>query len=152
MATLKRVQRDKLVTRITTMAGSLLTNDMRMKKSRMVPMILAGGLILLGAGCSWTETVNVNVEAKATKVCAKISSTCLRYAGQDGKNALELLKAKHKVEATAQGFVTAINSIKPDSKHFWSFYVNGQAAQVGAKDYQTKKGETIEWKLETITP
>lgn len=76
------------------------------------------------------------------------------YRGVDGKNALEVLKATHVVETKDYGdlgaFVTSIDGVEPDSKHFWAFYVDGQLAQVSASTYVTKNSEVIEWKLEEI--
>lgn len=81
-------------------------------------------------------------------------SSEIKYQGEDGKNALELLKAKYTVEVTSFGdlgeFVKSINGVSPDSSHFWSFYVNGSQSQVGAQTYITKSSDTVEWKLEEI--
>jgi hypothetical protein len=76
------------------------------------------------------------------------------YKGQDGKNALDLLKATHKVEVKVYSgigeFVDGIDGLKSDTKHFWSFYVNGKQSTVGAGSYTTKTTDTIEWKFEQI--
>lgn len=76
------------------------------------------------------------------------------YRGQEGKNALDLLKASHKVDVkTYSGlgeFVDGIDGVKSDTQHFWSFYVNGKQATVGAGSYTTKTSELIEWKFEKI--
>jgi len=75
----------------------------------------------------------------------------ISYQGQEGKTAMELLKASHQVEATPFDFgdmVTSIDGVKPDSSQFWAFYVNGQASMVGADAYQTKNGDQITWKLD----
>ncbi len=71
-----------------------------------------------------------------------------------GKTALELLKAKYTVEtkefAGLGEFVTAINGVAADDKHFWAFYINQEMAQVGASQYAAKYGDQIVWKLEEI--
>lgn len=76
------------------------------------------------------------------------------YRGQEGKNALALLKAGHKVEVKVYSgigeFVDGIDGLKSDAQHFWSFYVNGKQATVGAGSYTTKTTELIEWKFEKI--
>ena len=76
------------------------------------------------------------------------------YRGQEGKNALDLLKASHKVDVkTYSGigeFVDGIDGLKSDAQHFWSFYVNGKQATVGAGSYTTKATDVIEWKFERI--
>lgn len=76
------------------------------------------------------------------------------YEGQAGKNALEILKSGHKTDTKSYKglgeIVTGIDGTKADSKHFWSFYVNGKQSQVGAGSYVTKNGDKITWKLEEI--
>jgi hypothetical protein len=76
------------------------------------------------------------------------------YKGEDGKSAMELLKANFTVETQDFGdlgqFVKAINGVEPDSRHFWALYVNGAQSQVGAESYITKSSDAIEWKLEEI--
>lgn len=82
------------------------------------------------------------------------TNTTITYKGVAGKNALELLRSNHQVATKMFSgvgeFVESIDGLKPDSKHFWSFYVNGKSSNVGADSYVTKSGDTIEWKLEEI--
>lgn len=76
------------------------------------------------------------------------------YQIEAGKTALDLLKSSHQVktkEYTGIGeFVEEIDGIKPDSSHFWAFYVNGKSSDVGASSYKPQSGDKIEWKLEKI--
>jgi len=75
------------------------------------------------------------------------------YQGVDGQDALTILKASHTVETDMYDFgemVTSIDGVAGDNDHFWSFYVNGQPATVGAQDYQTKSTDTISWRLESV--
>jgi len=69
--------------------------------------------------------------------------------------ALDLLKSNYQVVTkTFSGlgeFVESINGIKPDSKHFWAFYVNGKSSNVGAGSYTVKDGDKLEWKLDEIS-
>lgn len=78
----------------------------------------------------------------------------INYQGVEGQSALDLLKASHTVESTTYDFgdfVTSIDGQASDgTTNFWAFYVNGEQSQVGASDYQTKNGDVIEWRLETI--
>lgn len=81
----------------------------------------------------------------------------IQYKGQNGKNALDLLKAKYPGQVQTQKFsagefVQSINGVQPDKNHYWAFYVNGQPATVGAGQYMTKDSDTIEWKLEQSNP
>jgi len=77
-----------------------------------------------------------------------------RYAGVEGKTAMELLKSFHTVETQDFGdlgeFVESIDGMKPDSRHYWAFYLNGEQSQVGASAYVTKPTDIIEWVLEEI--
>lgn len=80
-------------------------------------------------------------------------SSTITYQGVEGKNALELLKDNHEVATDVYDFgelVTGIDGLSAEESNFWAFYINGEQAQVGAGDYQTKPEDTIEWKLEAI--
>ena len=84
------------------------------------------------------------------KVAAVQSIT---YDGQDGQNALDLLKAKADVqveESSIGSFVTSINGTQNSTDHFWMFYVNSELATVAANQYQTKNGDQIEWRFEAF--
>lgn len=111
----------------------------------LLPVALS--LVVLGAGCSLTQTINVNSPPANTNLSTSLT---ISYHGQDQKNALQLLQADHTVDVSAQGFVNAIDNRKPKANQYWAFYVNGKLADVGAKDYSTKKTDTIEWKLESF--
>ncbi len=129
-----------------------LVEEMKLSKA-LLPVAIS--LALFGAGCSFTHTVNVNVTANKNANTATVNTKTtvtksVTYTGQAGKNALELLQAKHTVDASAQGFVNAIDGVKPGDHQYWSFYVNNKQADVGAKDYQTKNDDAIEWKLESF--
>ncbi len=85
----------------------------------------------------------------------QVSSSDIKYKGVEGKNALELLKASHRVDTKdypgVGEFVTAIDGLETDSKtSFWAFYVNGKQSPVGASAYITKDSDELEWKVETI--
>lgn len=83
----------------------------------------------------------------------EVKNDYVKYCGQDGKNAFELLTAAAAVEFKSYDFgvfVESINGVKPDEKHFWKLYINGAESQVGADKLQTKDGDVVEWKLEEI--
>jgi hypothetical protein len=87
------------------------------------------------------------IESQTTPAVLKTIS----YDGQDGKNALELLKVDHKVEtqdSSLGSFVTSIDDTANTDNSYWMFYVNGELASSGADSYVTKNGEKIEWRLE----
>lgn len=72
------------------------------------------------------------------------------HKGEDGKNALVLLKQKYFVVQEASGLVVGIGGRKAENKNreYWAFYVNGKMASVGPADYNTKDADLIEWKIE----
>lgn len=88
--------------------------------------------------------------ASENKPPAAAQNNTFSYKGEEGKDALSILKEKTKVEQSASGLVVLINNRKADDgkKEFWSFFVNGKMAEVGPADYQTKGGELIEWKIQ----
>jgi hypothetical protein len=111
----------------------------------VIALLVVFGAFLLSPVSKKSVTVDASVE--------QTQNTEVIYKGQEGKNAMELLKASHQVETTHYDFgdmVNAIDGVKPDAEHFWSFYINGQAATVGADAYQSKSSDTITWKLDKL--
>jgi hypothetical protein len=100
------------------------------------------------------NATSINPEAGGqTQTQPQVASNVIEYKGQDGKNALELLKASHRVDAQHYSFgdlVSGIDGITPDTKHFWAMYVNGQFSQVGASAYETKSSDTIKWQMDAV--
>jgi len=72
------------------------------------------------------------------------------YKGEEGKDALTILKSKTTVEQDKTGMVVSINGRKADNekREFWSFYVNGVQSSVGSADYKTTNTDIINWKIE----
>ena len=72
------------------------------------------------------------------------------YTGVDGVDALTLLKQKTLVKQDTTGMVVSIADRQADNnqREFWSFYINGQSAQVGPASYITKNNDIISWKIE----
>ncbi len=125
--------------------------------------LLVISITLLAVGCNKTsqeigvrsQEVNLQLGSTPTPIQAEeVKSDYIKYQGQEGKNALDLLKQTQKVTlktyAGVGEFVNGINGLESDSKHFWSFYVNGAQATVGASTYTTKSTDVIEWKFEGI--
>ena len=44
--------------------------------------------------------------------------------------------------------VEEIAGVKNSKDSFWLYYINGQMAEVGADEYQLKKGDIVEWRYE----
>ena len=75
------------------------------------------------------------------------------YSGENGKNALDLLKAKADAqisESSLGAFVVSINGTSNSDSQFWLLYVNGELAPTGADQVQTKDGDKLEWRYETF--
>lgn len=77
-------------------------------------------------------------------------SEWISYQGEEGKDALFLLRQKAIVQQDKSGLVNSIDGRKTDAgkREYWAFYVNGKLAPVGAADYVTKTQDKIEWKIE----
>lgn len=139
-----------------------MTTRARLTRSLALPTaaLLAAGLF---AGCSDGSTSTTpggdkpvtSPTATSSGLTKNADSTEVSYEGVAGKSALDLLlQLDPSAEASGTGanaFVTTIGGRQADDakKEFWSFYVNGQQAQVGAGSYQMKDGDKITWKLET---
>ena len=80
------------------------------------------------------------------------ASSSIKYQGEEGKTALELLKTHAEVATKDSSYGTYVHSINglaggTDNK-YWMFYINGTLAEMGADAYTTKAGDAIEWKFE----
>ena len=89
-----------------------------------------------------TETAGLEISADGKTVA---------YAGIADETALETLKSLTEVETESTSFgemVVGIHGLEADaSSEYWSFYINGEAAQVGAGTYEAVEGDTFEWQL-----
>ncbi len=126
-----------------------------MKKFEWIGKVFlaTSAVVLIAAGCNSATKTEQTPEAPAAQQ-SEVSPDSISYEGQDGKTALELLKASHKVEtenyAGVGEYVKSINGIVPSKDEFWGFYVNGESSNVGAGQYQSKSTDKIEWKLDTV--
>lgn len=120
-----------------------------------IKTIVTGGFTaaVLAAVVITAVTVNQNKLPATTAVqgaqaSQQQSDDRVTFVATKGKNVLDQLK-EHADVTTAQNglLIDAVNGQKQDGKQ-WSYYVNGQKAQVGAAEYVTQGGEKIEWKLE----
>jgi hypothetical protein len=74
----------------------------------------------------------------------------ITYAGEDGKTALELLKAHAQVRTAASQLgqlVEEINGVRSGDGHYLIYFINGAMAKTGADQYVTRRGDKVEWKL-----
>ena len=113
--------------------------------------ILAIVIIILAAGGVWACIANSTSHKTYAVVNAQHQTTQLSYKGQDGVSALTLLKKHATVQTKHYSFgdmVTSINGTAGNGPKYWTFYVNGKQADVGAGSYTTKSSDTLMWKLQ----
>lgn len=79
---------------------------------------------------------------------APTKQTTLSYRGENGKDALTLLKQHASIEQDHSGLVVSIDGDKPTDHTYWAFYINGKYANVGPASYVTKNSDVITWKIE----
>lgn len=128
------------------------------KKEKVLTVSLANiaamvGVLIIALLAGWGfDLARQNQVAKQTeeKVAAVQS---IAYDGQDGQNALDLLKKQATVEtqdSSMGAFVISVNGIGNTNTQYWMFYVNGELAATAADQYQTKNTDKIEWRYESI--
>jgi hypothetical protein len=82
---------------------------------------------------------------------SKQQTVYIKYNGQSGVDALTLLKKHASVHTKHYSFgdlVTSINGTAGNGPKYWTFYLNGKEASVGAGSYVTKSTDKIEWRLQ----
>jgi len=113
-------------------------------------LILPVLILVFGAGVAiWSHGVNPD-QVHVTKN-AKSQTTEISYKGETGVDALTLLKQHAQVQTKHYSFgnlVTAINGTAGNGPKYWTFYINGKEAQVGAGAYITKNSDILDWKLQ----
>lgn len=122
---------------------------------RYVLIVLAGVVLLAGfifalvnkpADIAKTETPATN-SAPVVQQAQEVS-----YTGEAGKTALAQLKETTEnvvTKTSSMGeYVDSIGELKggQDGK-YWTFYVDGVMASIGADGYVAKGGEAIVWKF-----
>ncbi len=117
-------------------------------KSKIIILITLVVLVLTVTGVVITNVKNKPVSGQL--IVAAKTTDAFSYKGENGKNALIILKKMAKVEQGSSGLVTSINgrlalSLK---REFWAFYVNGKMANVGPAEYNTKDQDLIKWQIE----
>lgn len=118
---------------------------------------VSGGAFLLSRSADTPQSANTaqstNPETETQreeKSDATVTDDYVSYKGQGGMTALSLLKSHADVRTKTYEFgelVTSINGQDGGGTKYWTFYINGAEAQVGAGAYITKDTDTIEWKL-----
>lgn len=119
-------------------------------KSKLISIAVV--LFLVG-GTAVGLVQSHNTKPKAITTTQNTQTTYVEYDGVAGQNALDLLKKYESIQTKHYSFgdqVTAINGTQGNGPKYWSFYINGKLADVGAGSYVTKTGDRIEWKLQAL--
>jgi hypothetical protein len=126
---------------------------------KLLLTITTAVIVLVGAG---TATVALRLHDNAATPAPVHSAqkaavrpqpaTTISYSGQEGKSALALLK-QHATITTKDSsygpYVDSVNGVAGGtSGKYWTFYVNGAQASVGADAYVTHSTDKIVWKFE----
>lgn len=102
-----------------------------------------------------------NIETNKSTPTAELKQTeykSVAYKGVTGRTVLDLLKSQvndgtitavQTKDSSLGEYVESISGVVggTDGK-YWLFYVNGEPAMVGASEYVTEDGDTIEWRFE----
>lgn len=114
------------------------------KKLIFIALLLLIAFSLLSFGPSFKK------ETIGSQPILPTTQNSISYKGEEGKDALALLKQKYSTVQDTSGLVIAIGGRKAESarNEYWAFYVNGKMAQVGPKDFKTKNSDLIEWKID----
>jgi hypothetical protein len=128
------------------------------KKSTISVIITLALVLLTGATAGVLGILNAKDDIPSQKVVTTQKdevqpATTVRFTAIADKTVLEQLRTqagKVTIKDSSYGdYVDAIDGLKggTDNK-YWTYYVNGRMANIGAGKYVTKGGEEIVWKFE----
>ncbi len=119
-------------------------------KSKLFFGALCGAAIIVVGGtwgtCAYVSSHRVQLITNAAHQVTQIS-----YRGQNGVDALSLLRKQADVQVKHYSFgdmVVAINGSVGNGPKYWTFYINGKEAQIGAGAYKTHSSDTLMWRLQ----
>jgi hypothetical protein len=125
---------------------------MKLKNGVITGLVVA--VVAIGVG-TWVGVSNTNPTPVATHSQVQSDPTTISYVAEAHETSLKQLKDEAKNVVTEQSkygeYVSAIGSHKggTDGK-YWSFYIDGKLASVGADSYVQKGGEHIVWKFQKL--
>ena len=128
--------------------GLFMSRVAQVLKSKIVLISAAVVIVGVGAGIGIHDAQSGHVQ---TVTNAQHKLTQISYSGQKGVDAYTLLKKHAVVQAKHYSFgylVTSIDGVAGNGPKYWTFYINGKEASVGASSYITKSGDIIAWKLQ----
>lgn len=124
----------------------------RVALNKLKPIIIGVAIAVAGVGATIGAVVaNSPAHKVHTTLNAQHQLSEIGYKGQTGADALTLLKKHAQVQTKHYSFgdlVTSINGSSGNGPKYWTFYVNGKMAQVGAGAYVSKSTDDLNWKLQ----
>ncbi len=105
---------------------------------------------IIAGGCAWVYIAH-KPAAPAAAASTQHQLAQISYPGRDGSDALALLKQHATVSTKHYSFgdlVVSINGVAGNGPKYWTFYINGKEASVGAGSYVTKNSDMLMWKLQ----
>lgn len=123
-------------------------------KNKRSWLVLAAILIVVaGAAGVWWYVASQPSSTDAPVATQQEPATTIHYIGEKGQTALvqlERINARVVTKKASFGtYVDSINGLKGGvNGKYWTFYVDGKMANVGADAYTAKGGEEIVWKYQ----
>ncbi|MFA6493274.1 MAG: DUF4430 domain-containing protein [Patescibacteria group bacterium] len=121
-----------------------------------IAIIILAGILIIGGSFLGNSVLKKQAQQSVAGTQFEfqpVVEKTITYDGQNGKNALEILKASHKVESQDSSigvFVIGIDETQSQDNKYWMLYSDGKLVTVGADQYQTKDGEKLEWRYESL--
>lgn len=125
-------------------------------------LLIVAGVLLISAGAVFAvnslqpdDTTPAQTDSQEQATATESTLDKVEYTATAEGSALDQLLAINDSVVTVESemgvYVDSINGLAggTDGK-YWSFYVDGEMAAVGAADYQPKGGETIEWVFQKL--
>lgn len=134
----------------------VMDHNIKTRKNGLIAILLIG--VVLATGISSYIITQTKPQAEASQTTRQTSQPAtpdkITFTAKKGETVLAQLKTVAKVTTKDSSYglyVDGINGLNGgrDGK-YWSYYIDGKLASVGAASYVSKGGEKIEWKLEKI--
>ncbi len=119
----------------------------------IVAIIILGAILIIGGSLLGNQVSKKQAVSGVQSQFQPVVIKTITYDGQDGKTALEILKASHDVkseDSSMGSFVTSIDGTENTTDTYWMFYVNDQLSSVSSDQYQSKSTDKIEWRYEQL--
>jgi hypothetical protein len=103
-------------------------------------MIRAFGIILIVTICGCANNGD-----------DRIARETITLEATDGRSVFQILQKNHEIDydsTTGGVFIQAIDGIRNERGHFWTYSVNGKPATVACDKYTVDANDTIVWKYE----